>query len=52
MVKTDRPFAFFEDGFDGPAQAAEAHELSRRGLGWGITEVELEHRRISEIAPD
>src|SRR5258708_8967815 len=50
MVETDLAFAFFDEGFDGPTQTAEAHKLSQRCGDGGITEVELDHRRVIQVA--
>src|SRR5258708_3999871 len=52
MVETDLAFAFFEDGFDRPAQAAQTDKFSQRcGVGC-ITEVELDYGWVVEVAAD
>ena len=52
VVETDFAFAFFEDDFDGPTHAADAHQFKQGDVYRGITEVELEFSRVVHIAPD
>ena len=49
MIKTDFAFGFFENCFDGPAHAAEAHELNQGCGGGGIAEIELDFRGSSRL---
>src|SRR3990172_2644841 len=52
VVKTDFAFGFFEDGFNRPAHAADAHELAERRIGGRIAEVVFDHRRVIQIAAE
>ena len=52
MIKADFAFGFFEDGFDRPSHAADAYELDHGSFSRGIAEVELDDRRILQIAAD
>src|SRR3972149_9437632 len=52
MVETDFAFGFFKNDFDGPTHAADTHKLDQRGIGRGVAEVELDLRRVIQVAAD